>query len=74
MRDLVDINSTNEKLIKNWKPTPTHPHAVVRYTGANVHSVTPVESKAAADDLVAQINQQPGDRGQVLTVESLSGC
>jgi hypothetical protein len=69
MRDLVDINSTNEKLVKAWKPTPTHPHAVVRYTGANVHSVTPVESKVAAEDLVAQINQQPGDRGQVLLAE-----
>lgn len=70
MRDLVDINAANDRLIKAWKPTPTHPHAVVRYTGANVHSVTPVESKAAADDMVAQINQQPGDHGQVLLNEA----
>lgn len=73
MRDLVDINTTNQRLIDAWKPTPAHPHAVVRYTGANVHSVTPVESKARADDMVAEINKQPGDRGQVLFVESLSG-
>lgn len=72
MRDLVDINRTNQALIDAWKPTPTHPYGVVRYTGANVHSVTPVESKAAADDLVATINQQPGDHGQVLMVEALA--
>jgi len=65
MQDLEIIDKLNAEAVARFKPTPNEPYAVVHRAGLNVLSVTPMPSKALADELVHTIS-----RGGLVTGES----
>ena len=67
MHDIDILEKLNNEAVARYKPTATHPHAVVHKAGLSVQEVIPVTSKAAGDDLAETlINSATGDTATVI--------
>jgi hypothetical protein len=68
MQDLDIIEKLNAEAVARWKPTPNEPYAVVHKAGLNVLSITPMPSKALADELVGVIQRGGSFTGETAQI------